>query len=183
MWARIRITSQFARSEGRGFTVLELMITVAVLAILLGMAVPAYRDTIRNNQIAASSAALVTALSLARNEAMKRGRRVSVCAANANVCAAGTNWSNGWIVFVDDFGAVGVINDGDLPLQRWAAPPRGVAVVSVQGTAVSFTRLARAESAQQFTVTKPGCSGNQQRRIDVIAAGRIGLTRQQCIAS
>jgi type IV fimbrial biogenesis protein FimT len=160
------------------------MAAVAVLAILLGLGVPAYTDTIRNNQIAASSTDLVTALSLARNEAMKRGLRVSVCAAaNADACAEGNDWSNGWIVFVDNFGARGVMNDGDVPLQSWAAPAGGVVVGSVEAAAVSFTKRARAESAQQFTVTKAGCSGNHQRRIDVSAAGRIGLTRRECSAS
>lgn len=160
------------------------MMAVAVLATLLGLGVPAYNDTIRNNQIAAASTDLVTALSLARSEALKRGLRVSVCAAtNADACAAGNDWSNGWIVFVDNFGASGVMNDGDVPLHSWAAPARGVAVVSEQDTAVSFTKRARAEGAQQFTVTKKGCSGNQQRHIDVSAVGRIGLTRQECIPS
>jgi type IV fimbrial biogenesis protein FimT len=155
-----------------------------VLAILLGLGVPAYNDTIRNNQIAASSADLMSALSLARNEAMKRGLRVSVCPANnADACTAGTDWSNGWIVFEDNFGASGVMNDGDMPLQSWAAPARGVTVVSAHATAVSFTKRARAGTAQQFTVTKAGCTGNQQRRIDVSAAGRIGITRRNCIAS
>ena len=177
--------SQFARRKCRGFTLLELMAAVAVLAILLGLGVPAYTDTIRNNQLSAASTDLVAAFSLARNEAMKRGVRVSVCAAanvDADACAGGTDWSNGWIVFVDNFGARGVMNDGDVPLQSWAAPTRGVTIVSVQDTAVSFTKRARAESAQQFTVTKAGCSGTQQRRIDVIAAGRIGITRQECMA-
>lgn len=156
------------------------MAAIAVLSILVGLGVPAFTDTIRNNQIAASSTDLVGALALARNEAMKRGLRVSVCAAaDQDSCAADGEWSNGWIVFEDSFGAAGVIEEGDVVIRTWRAAD-GVAVDSEQDSAVSFTARGRAEAAQQFTVSKHGCSGNQERRIEVGAVGRIALTRQEC---
>lgn len=168
-------------SSQRGFTLLELMVAVAVLSILLGLGVPAFTDTIRNNQIAAAGGDLVGALTLARNEALKRSVQVSVCAAaDQDTCAAGTDWSNGWIVFVDDTGAPGVIDAGDTPLQNWSAPARGVSVISAIDAAISFTPRARARSAQQFSITKAGCSGSQRRLIDLSRAGRIGITRQEC---
>lgn len=171
-------------SGQRGFTLIELMLAVAVLSILVGIGVPAYNDTIRNNQISATGADLITALTLARNEAMKRSLRVSVCAsANQTSCAASTDWSNGWIVFSDDFGTAGVIEPGDTPIQVWSAPPGGVRITAGDNRAVSFTARARLQTAQKFTVTKKGCSANQQRQIDVSLAGRIGLTRQACTAS
>lgn len=169
-----------SRALARGFSLLELMMAVAVLAILLGLGIPAFSSISTNNQVAAESGNLVSALTLARSEALKRGVRVSVCAAGgADTCAEDADWSNGWIVFEDDFGAAGEINDSDVPLQNWEAPANGV-TIETDATAVSFSRRARAEFAGQFTVSKAGCSGNQQRLIDVTIAGRIGLTRQDC---
>jgi len=164
----------------RGFTLLELLASIAVLSILVGLGVPAFNDTIRNNQIATSSSNLVGALALARNEAMKRGVRVSVCAtADQVTCTADQAWSNGWIAFVDNFAAPGVIDEGDVVLRIWNGVG-GVDVNSEQAAAVSFTARGRAEAAQQFTVSKAGCSGNQERRIEIGAVGRISLTRQEC---
>lgn len=165
----------------RGFTLLELMVAVAILSILTGIAVPSFTDTIRNNQIAAVSSDLVAAMALARNEAMKRGVRVSVCpAADQDNCADGVDWSKGWIVFVDEFGTAGSIDTGDTPLQNWTSPPNGVHVTATKDLVVSFTRRARAAFSQQFTVDKAGCRGNQQRLIEVSVSGHIGLTRQEC---
>lgn len=164
----------------RGFTLLELMLTIAILSILMGLGVPAFNDTIRNNQIAATGTELVTALNLARNEALKRSLRVSVCAADTeDKCATGTDWSKGWIVFTDDIGTAGVIEPGDTPLQNWSAPAGGV-TITAGSSAVSFTPRARALAERQFKVTKKGCSSNQERRIDLSLGGRIALTRQAC---
>jgi type IV fimbrial biogenesis protein FimT len=157
------------------------MTAIAVVAILLGLGVPAFSSIGTNNRIAAESGNLVAALTLARSEALKRGVRVSVCAAGAgaDACAEGADWSNGWIVFADDFGAAGVIDESDVPLQNWGGPAGGV-VIATDALSVSFSRRARAEFAEQFTVSKAGCSGNQQRQIDVTIAGRVGLARQDC---
>ena len=78
----------------RGFTLLELMITVAVLAILLSLGVPSFAETIRNNRVAAQTNELVTALSLARSEASKRGMPVSVCAGAAACGGAAGVWAS-----------------------------------------------------------------------------------------
>lgn len=165
----------------RGFTVLELMVAVSVMSILLSIGVPAFNDVVRNNQISAASSNMVAALTLARSEAMKRGTRVSLCAAAGPTACSASNedWNNGWIVFADDFGAAGVMDEADSPLQFWTAPPDGVAVTT-NAASVSFTRRARAEFARAFTVTKRGCSGNQRRLVDVNIAGRISLARQAC---
>ncbi|MGH8175841.1 MAG: GspH/FimT family pseudopilin [Steroidobacter sp.] len=167
----------------RGVTLLELMTALAVLAILMGVGVPAFNNIVRNSQIAAQSAGLVQALNLARSEALKRGVRVSVCAAAAsgNDCGAAAAWNNGWIVFADDFGAAGVIDPADLPfiIQNWPAQASGVQITIAQPS-VTFTRMGRAEFARTFTVSKSGCSGDQRRQIGVATSGRIGLQHLPC---
>ena len=166
--------------RSRGVTLLELMTAIAVLAVLAAVGVPAFSAIVRNNQIAGQSANLVAAMNLARSEALKRGTRVSVCAAADNdTCAEDGNWTNGWIVFADDFGDMGVLNDADTPIQVWPRVTSGVDITT-EAPSVTFTRSGRAEFAESLTVSKNGCTGDQKREIAIGISGRIGLQRTTC---
>jgi type IV fimbrial biogenesis protein FimT len=168
-----------------GFTLLELMTAIAVMGILLGIGVPAFNGMIRGSQIAAETNDMVAALNLARSEALKRGVRVSVCAAEDNKktscsTAEPADWSNGWIVFDDDFGVVGgELSGTDTVLQVWEAPANGV-TLTAEDPVVSFSRAARAEFPMKFEISKSGCTGDQKREIDVSISGRVGLKRVKC---
>lgn len=87
-----------------GFTLLELMLTVTVAAVLAAVAIPNLRDFMRNNRITGSANDLLRAVQLARNEAIKRQQVVAVCA-SADPTAADPTCSGGaftgWIVFED----------------------------------------------------------------------------------
>ena len=85
----------------KGFTLIELLITIVVASILLATGVPSIMQMIKNNRVTTQANKLVTTIQLARNEAVKRGTRTTLCAANANLdnCSSSTNWTNGWIVF------------------------------------------------------------------------------------
>jgi type IV fimbrial biogenesis protein FimT len=168
-------------APARGFTLLELMTALAVLGILIGIGVPSFNSMMRNSQIAAESGNLMSALTLARSEALKRGLRVSLCGAAPSMdeCSEDGKWNNGWILFEDDFGDMGVFDDSDVLLQTWGAPADGV-TVATDATFVSFTREARAEFGETFAVSKTGCSGTQQRQIDVNISGRVGLKLTPC---
>jgi type IV fimbrial biogenesis protein FimT len=169
------------RELARGVTLLELLTAIAVLGVLTAVGVPAFQNIMRNNQISAGSSNLVMALSLARSEAVKRGMRVSVCAAAtaANTCAAGPNWANGWLVFVDDFGGLGTVDANDEPLQSWPGPSPGV-VVNTAAQSVTFNRRGRAAFARSFNLLKSGCTGDQQRVINIALSGRVSLTKIAC---
>ncbi len=77
-----------------GFTLIELMVTIAIAAILLAVAIPNFIPTITSNRLTTHANELVTALNLARSEAIKRGQEVVVR-------KMGANWEDGWQVFVD----------------------------------------------------------------------------------
>ncbi len=88
--------------KNHGFTLVELMITLAVLAILLSLAAPNFQVAIQNNRLTTQVNNLVTALSLARSEAIKRGATVTVCKSNGGAaCTAAGDWDQGWVVFTD----------------------------------------------------------------------------------
>ena len=104
-----------------GVTLVELMVTIAVAAILLAVAVPGFRNLIVSNRLTATTNAFVAALNLARIEAVKRNARVTLCkTADPNAtepnCAASATWSQGAIVFVDR-GTVGTRERGDTLLR------------------------------------------------------------------
>lgn len=88
-----------------GFNIFELMITVAVLGVLMGVGVPAMQGFMQNGRLTTQINLLSTTLALARSEAIKVNRRVVVCVStNGTVCEAagsGTGWDDGWMVFID----------------------------------------------------------------------------------
>ena len=81
----------------RGFTLAELMITLAVAAILLAIAVPSFRTFVQNSRLTTQADTLVYSLNLARNEAVKLDTPVAVCASSDGATCTGA-WVNGWIV-------------------------------------------------------------------------------------
>lgn len=85
-----------------GFTLIELMVTLVVLGVVLGVAIPSFNDQIRNNKSVTLGSDFVSALSFARTEAVKRANRVSICPSiDKATCANASDWAKGWIVFVD----------------------------------------------------------------------------------
>ncbi|WP_266181149.1 GspH/FimT family pseudopilin [Dyella humicola] len=87
-------------SHAKGVTLIELMVTLAIMAILAVFAVPAFRDSIRRNQVASSSNALLADLSYARTEAANRGLAVSVCpTTDGQNCLPTKTYDTGWMVY------------------------------------------------------------------------------------
>lgn len=96
---RLKRVAHVPRSGG--FTLVELMVTIAVLAILLMIGVPNFSAVIASNRLSTGANELVASLQLARMESMRRNTRVIVCrSADQATCSTGTTWT-GWITFVD----------------------------------------------------------------------------------
>lgn len=85
-----------------GFTLVELMITIAIISVLLVVGLPSLKTFMQGNQLVASTNELISAFHVARSEAIKRNNTVTICeSTDGTSCTTTGNWNNGWIVFVD----------------------------------------------------------------------------------
>lgn len=87
-----------------GYTLLELLITVALVAVIMAIGAPAMSDYIQNDRLITQINTLTGHMAYARSEAVKRTQQVSVCiSTNGTSCTAG-NWEDGWLIYVDEDG-------------------------------------------------------------------------------
>jgi type IV fimbrial biogenesis protein FimT len=86
----------------KGFTLTEMLVVSAIVAILLGIGVPSYRYVGNQNRMSGEVNTLVGDLQYARAEALREGQPVTACVStNGTGCTGGTTWSGGWIVYSD----------------------------------------------------------------------------------
>lgn len=161
-----------------GFTLIELLIVLALVAILATIGGPAFWSFIQNIRTTALANEFVTAANVARSEASKRGLRVELCASdNQTGCSDDpSHWTENWIVQEEDSGTV---------IRVWNDLPGGLEL-NEAGSEDSVVFNARGETAAaatyDFELWFDGCTGDQTRDIDINAAGRAGVTRNdgQC---
>lgn len=156
------------------FTLIELAVTLLVLGVLVAIALPAWRETMQRNRMAAATNELVTALQMAKSEAVKQGRRVAVW-------ADGAGWVKGWRI-VWDFDNDENIDSDDIPssdtdtnqkgqLKKYIALPGGAAVTAGSTTQVVFISSGAATSGAAFTVSLP--DAKKKGCVNVSASGSI----------
>ncbi len=100
----------------RGFSIVELMIVIAVAGLLLATAAPSFISTMRENRIVSQTNEVLGALALARSEGAKRSSvTITLCpSVTGTACADTVSWENGWIIMVDvDADATLDVSDGD----------------------------------------------------------------------
>jgi len=149
----------------RGFTIVELMVTLTVLSILVCMAAPSFRDSTLPSQLRAIANGMVAATHMARSEAIKRNTTVQLCvSADGLTCGAG-NWQQGWIVI-----------SGTTVLHSEPATPNGYRVTPAGGSvALSFDATGLGATPDSFTVCRRTPRGAQERVVTVTAAGRASV--------
>lgn len=168
------------KNSCRGMTLIELMTALSVLGILLAMATPSFRSFTANSRTTATTNDLVTALNVARSEALRRSTVVIVCPSNDQAnCINSNDWSTGWIVFADRNGS-GTVNTDEL-VQAWQGS--GGMSVAADANRVAYNVMGMREpmtGTVQITVTAPGCKGNNRGRTQILPAGTIQSTKVAC---
>lgn len=163
----------FERSGTHGFTAIELLVTIAVLAIVTAFAVPGMTALVVRNRLAAQANELVGALNYARSEAVTRGQPVALCPAQSpyTACADSTRWTDGWVVFTDS----GTANAIDAPqdvVRVFAALDGGSSLTT------TATRVVRylpdgflTNDAGPFSLCTRSCSGQDVREVKLTRQG------------
>jgi type IV fimbrial biogenesis protein FimT len=167
------------RTTRAGFTLIELMMAIAVMAILLMVAAPGLRDLTMNVRLTGQANDLLTDLMFARSEATKRDVRVTVCArkVNTTTCTNGNQWDNGWMVGLDADGD-GEIDAGTVPL-KIADPLTGQNTIKNSGSgkkgSIVFTATGINDSGP---ATLTICDSRKQgRAVNVAGTGRASVTK------
>lgn len=142
----------------RGFTLVELMITIVIAAILLSIGVPSFTTMVRNNRITAQANEFITTVNLARNEAIRRGATINVTAASG-----GNAWQDGWSMTLASDGTV---------LRETAALEGGN---TLSGSVSTFAFNPQGHSNNTDTLTLCNSNTTKGRQINIALTGRISV--------
>lgn len=181
---RIYMKNAFGiRRSMAGFTLIELMITLAILGVLIALAAPSFDQMWNNNRIAVETNGIVADLASARSEALKLGGAslLTVCAStDGAACSSTSDWSVGRLVVVESAsGTVGVVESGkgDVILRKSSAADQITTTLSGVSTAgfVTFraTGAITSSTAGSIVVCKKGYVG---RVISISVTGRTTLS-------
>ncbi len=167
--------------RSKGFTLVELMITVAVVAILAAIAYPSFQTTLRSSRMATTSNELIASLALARSEAVKSTNGAGVCASSDGLTCNGTAWTDGWLVWSDVNGN-GSFDKGDTPL-RFSEGRKSMKGVADQALSIAFDARGRnrANTAEDITLRPDKCDAVPlQRRLTISPTGQVRLHKEAC---
>lgn len=143
------------RSSQQGFTLTELMVAIAVLAIGIGLSIPSFQDLIASQRVRAAADALATSVMYARSEAIKRNAAMEITAVD-------DDWSNGWSVKVK--GNTSVLRSEALS---------GVLVTGLDEETLEIGRAGRLSDTLTLTL----CDSGNRAMSRVVTISFSGMTR------
>jgi type IV fimbrial biogenesis protein FimT len=163
-----------------GFTIIELMITVAIVSIVLMVGVPSMTQFLADRAAEANAQEFVEAVRFARTEAMKRAEAVQLCATDAPEAADpvcnGSDWSKGWLVIQQSSGRVLRIQNGLRAMREKDAVDGEADLLTFQSTGIATDGA----GDYDFYPTGDETSDSYKarvRRVNVSKVGRATLTK------
>lgn len=160
-----------------GFTLVEVLTTLAIVAVLLAVGLPGFADVLARQQVRTAMHLISTDLAMARNSAIMRRSPVVACPRTETLrCRSDADWSRGWIVFADPDGNRQPDSDGDL--LRVSNAPSGAGRGLALGATRNFVRYQRDGRSAGTNLTVRVCSrGGLNGSVIVNNLGRVRTTR------
>jgi len=181
------------KKNNHGFTLIELMVTLAVFGLLAAFAAPNVSSFMRNNRLGTQTNEFISALHITRSEAVKRGEVITLCISDGNASpncdSASTSWQDGWIIFTDLDGnaTFSSATESLIRIHEKLTDDNTLTSSHLEGVPYNIqftpTGILRARDADPSTSTKrtfvlcDSYTGNQKRAkgINVNKLGNIGL--------
>jgi type IV fimbrial biogenesis protein FimT len=171
--------------KSRGFTLLEVMVVLSIIAVLTTLAAPSFVQLIRSNSMSSSVNAFMADMRFARSESIRRGGAIVLCRSDnpegaSPVCGSGSEWVGGWIIF-HDLDNSGDRNTGDVVI-RVQAPITTMDSIIASGTSSLTTfrfsatgRLQGQSSSTQLSFGGSSFDNSQKRVVCVNLSGRVRI--------
>lgn len=175
------------RYRTSGFSLIELLVTIAIVAILVALAFPSFQGSLRSNRVTSATNELIASISLARTEGMRNPRGAVICT-SADGTSCGGTWNDGWIVWIDvnGNGNLDAPNDRILRYVRannrltfTATSPGGAAFANT----IVFNNRGRADPhSRTLTLQPDDCPSGQQlhRQLELARTGQVRTTKGTC---
>jgi type IV fimbrial biogenesis protein FimT len=179
------------RRPSKGYTIVELMTVVAIIAITLTIGLPSFLDVIRTSQMSTRTNDFIAAVALARSEATRRNRTAEICARASDTACATTGgaaaWTQGWIVWADADEDSTLDAPGEIV--RIGSPQPNIAVTGGDLLRINFDRRGLATNLRnatlvnrQLAMSHSACAPGKplRRGVEFSTLGRLTATKENC---
>ena len=158
-----------------GFTLIELIVTVSVLAIVLAVGVPSFQNVVKNSRITGQTNDFLTAVNYARSEAVKNGETLILCASeDEEECdedeVKKTDWSVGVIL----------LDSSDTVIRKWDPIAANSTFTANSGFLEYLGTGALSGSAVSFVLEVYKCTDHQKRSLTISRQGHATVTKEGC---
>ena len=171
--------------KATGATLTELLVVLAIAAILVGLAIPGFVSFVHSSRLSAATTELLVSLHLARSEAIKRNARTAICvSADGLICASGGGWQQGWLIFHDPNNNA-ALDPGETVIHARQALPDSIRLTgnSTVSKYVSYApsgvtkSVTGAFQAGTLTVCNGADASGAARRVVISSTGRPRVAR------
>jgi type IV fimbrial biogenesis protein FimT len=174
----IRARHLALRSQSGGFTVIELLVSVAIMGILTAIATPLYLDTVDRWRVTNAMDQMSSAIDLTRNSAIQRSGNVSIAKLTGTGCSTTQAWSCGWQVF-RDVNSDGTLDATDELIADFAVPD-GIAVMrSANGASMTANRWGQLNgngtAGFTFSPKRTGVASPATTTLCINSGGRVRI--------